>query len=110
MMNDVHKRIKQARDYNELKQAQAAQLLDISVQSLSRYERAIREPSASTLIKMSRVYNCNLYWLQTGIEPEQQDSRNLIPSMILEHNEKLLEKLEAIEARLDSIEKGLNLA
>ena len=48
--------LRAARVNRDLSQAQAAELLDISKDTLSRYERGISFPDVPTITKMEEVY------------------------------------------------------
>ena len=56
------------RKKNNMTQQEVAQKLHIKQSSYSSYERMTREPPLSTLVKLSRIFNCSVDWL-LGLTP-----------------------------------------
>lgn len=64
------KRLKMARINKDLKQNEAAKLLDITNSTLSTYERGIAEPDIETLKKIAELYEISLDYL-VGIDSDK---------------------------------------
>lgn len=52
--------LRQIREASGLTQAEAANKLGIAVMTLSRYESGEREPRASDLCQMAKLFNCTV--------------------------------------------------
>ena len=52
--------IRKHRELAGLTQAEAAKKLDISVDSIRRYESGEREPRASDLMRMAQLFGCSI--------------------------------------------------
>lgn len=62
-MANLYERIKLLRKGKNLKQSEAAELLNISINSYCRYERGEREPSASVLWQMADLFGVSVDYL-----------------------------------------------
>lgn len=56
------------RKKNNMTQQEVAKKLHIKQSSYSSYEKMTREPPLSTLVKLSRIFNCSVDWL-LGLTP-----------------------------------------
>lgn len=61
-------RLRKAREHAGLEQAQLAQLLGLSRQSVSNYERDLRTPNAAVILAWSIHTAAPCQWLETGQE------------------------------------------
>lgn len=57
---DLAKRIKELRKENNLTQGKLAQILNISAQSVSKWENGQSEPDIQTIINLSKIFNITL--------------------------------------------------
>ncbi len=62
-MANLYERIRILRKEKKLKQAEAAELLDISINSYCRYERGEREPDARVLWRMADLFGVTVDYL-----------------------------------------------
>jgi len=62
-MADFYERIRILRKEKNLKQTEAADLLDISLNSYCRYERGEREPGAAILWRMADLFGVSIDYL-----------------------------------------------
>jgi len=62
-MANVYERIRILRKEKKLNQKEADGLLDISINSYSRYERGEREPDASVLWRMADLFGVTIDYL-----------------------------------------------
>lgn len=67
-LNDV---IKEARLRQDLKQDDAARLLDVTVQTYSKWENGITEPKASQVAQLSQVLNVSIEMICSGNQPDK---------------------------------------
>jgi len=74
-LNDV---IKQARIRRDLKQEDAAALLDVTVQTYSKWENGITEPKASQVAQLSEILNVSTDMICSGKQPEKLDKLDFI--------------------------------
>jgi transcriptional regulator with XRE-family HTH domain len=77
-MKNLNKRLKHFREITGLRQAQVAELISVSANTVSDYERGISEPSLETLIKLSKIYKVSFDTLIGLKEPEIKPSQYLI--------------------------------
>ncbi len=64
---DVGKRLKYLREFVlEMSQAEFSDKLGIKRNSLSNYERGIREMNYELLMKLKNIFGVNINWLLTG--------------------------------------------
>lgn len=54
-----------------MNQAQLAQLLQVSASAVGMYEQGRREPSADTLVELSRIFGVSVDYILTGQTPER---------------------------------------
>jgi transcriptional regulator with XRE-family HTH domain len=66
MINNLGERIRLARKKQKFTQANLAQLIEISEQTLNKYEKGHRIPKAEILNRMANILNCNPGWLLSG--------------------------------------------
>ena len=66
--NDLHLRIKQAREYSKLTQAMLAMLVGVKRSSANQWEseHLRKEPSTHNLIKIAAITGVSFEWLATG--------------------------------------------
>ena len=70
--NGIGERLKAARKSRRMTQAQACEAAGLTrVQSLSAYERGLREPPIAPLAALAKAYNTSLDWLVFGAEADQ---------------------------------------
>ena len=62
-LNELARRLRMARASNNLTQAQAASEASISQSALSLYEKARREPHATSIKRLAIVYGVSMDWL-----------------------------------------------
>ena len=62
-MAKLYERIRLLRKEKNLKQEEAADLLEISLSSYCRYERGEREPDASTVWRFADLYDVTIDYL-----------------------------------------------
>lgn len=55
------KKVKEYREQSQLSQEDLSERLDITQRQVSMIERGLSFPKLSTLNKLSKVFNCNLY-------------------------------------------------
>ena len=67
-MTDVHARIKDLREDNQLKQRQVADYLGISQQAYSYYELDKRELPARHVVNLAKLYQVSTDYI-LGVEP-----------------------------------------
>lgn len=91
-LNDV---IKEARIRRNLKQEDAALLLDVTVQTYSKWENAITEPKASQVAQLSEILNVSTQMICSGEQSEKLDMIDFIRSV--SQQSKDLSSFEMIE-------------
>ena len=90
-------RIREARKHEGLTQERLAELLDISVESVSHIERGSRVPSMKVFIKLIEVLNVSAdYLLRDSISTGQLFGDNALGSKIEQLSRKERIALEAI--------------
>ena len=57
---DLYEKLKELREKNGFTQEEIAQLLNISRQSVSKWERGITSPDIKSLFKLSKLYNVTM--------------------------------------------------
>lgn len=62
-MANLYERIRILRKEKNLKQIEAAELLELSISSYCRYERGEREPDAPVLWRMADLYGVSIDYL-----------------------------------------------
>ena len=55
-----------------LSQSQLAQLLQVSPSAVGMYEQGRREPSAETLVELSRIFRVSVDYILTGVPAAQE--------------------------------------
>ena len=58
-----------------MNQAQLAQLLQVSASAVGMYEQGRREPSADTLVELSRIFGVSVDYILTGESPERDTGK-----------------------------------
>lgn len=75
-MNEILKRLVRAREQAGLSQGQAAKLLGFaSPSTVSHYESGERDLTVKTLLDMCRIYDVDVTWVLTGINPNFTDQQ-----------------------------------
>ncbi|MDB2705799.1 helix-turn-helix domain-containing protein [Pseudomonadota bacterium] len=74
-LNDV---IKEARQRQNLKQEDAAALLDVTVQTYSKWENGITEPKASQVAQLSDILSVSTDMICSGKQPDKLDKIDFI--------------------------------
>jgi transcriptional regulator with XRE-family HTH domain len=74
-LNDV---IKEARLRQNLKQEDAAALLDVTVQTYSKWENGITEPKASQVTRLSNILSVSTDMICNGKQPSKFDKVDFI--------------------------------
>lgn len=76
-MNEILKRLVRAREQAGLSQGQAAKLLGFAgAPSISHYESGQREElTVKLLLDMCRVYDVDVTWVLTGVNPNFTDQQ-----------------------------------
>ena len=80
-MTDIHIKIKNLREDNNLKQHQVAGYLGISQQAYSYYEFDKREIPSRHIAKLSQIYGVSADYL-LGLKPVQAETYNLNATFI----------------------------
>jgi transcriptional regulator with XRE-family HTH domain len=78
-------RLKTARENSGMKNKEVAAVLNIDSTTLSKYESNTREPTLSTIVELTKLYNTNLDWLITG------EKKYLKPLVLEDEQKKLLD-------------------
>lgn len=94
----IAKRAKQLRVSKGIKANEAAEILGMNAQQLSRYENGVNKMTASILFKMARTYDVPVSWFFLDI-PENGQSKS--PASYLGTDEQ--EELEIIKKRWGSL-------
>jgi len=63
MGGDLIKNLAKLRKEAGMSQLELAEKLGVSQQTVSKYERGIREPDNATLVKLSEIFNCSIDYL-----------------------------------------------
>ncbi|MBI2258142.1 MAG: helix-turn-helix transcriptional regulator [Flavobacteriia bacterium] len=66
MEKAVNERIKMLRSFLKLSQLDFANQIGSTVQTVSRWENNATEPTKTTLISMSEIFNVSFNWLKNG--------------------------------------------
>lgn len=67
MFSGLGERIKQGRRKVGLEQKQLAKLMEVSVGTVSRWERETTRPSHSEMVLLAMFFQVNRMWLNTGV-------------------------------------------
>lgn len=94
--------IREARIRNNLKQEDAALLMDVTVQTYSKWENGITEPKASQVAQLSDILNVSTQMICCGKEHEKLDMVDFIRT-VSKHT-KTLSEFEMIETIWRNIE------
>lgn len=92
---DIGDRLKNARENKNLEQKEVANLLKVSISTVSGWENSYRTPPLKKLIKLAKVYETSLDYL-VGFE-HKSDKEDLI-ELIAE----LKKKIEYIETYINN--------
>ncbi len=87
--------IREARIRNNLKQEDAAQLMDVTVQTYSKWENGITEPKASQVAQLSDILNVSTQMICCGEESHKLDMVDFI--RVVSKQAKDLSEFEMIE-------------
>ena len=93
----IGQRIAALRRDAKMSQAELARQLQVSPSAVGMYEQGRREPSADTLVKLSRIFQVSTDYLLTGRAAQSQDEEAL--SRILRRSIAVTEK--KLELRAD---------
>jgi transcriptional regulator with XRE-family HTH domain len=84
MLEEIAKRLKEARVNARMTGKDAAAKLKIGASTLSQYENAIHEPTFEMAIEMAKLYGADLNWIMTGKvfekKIESRDDETLLES------------------------------
>ncbi|MDO7710498.1 MAG: helix-turn-helix domain-containing protein [Pseudomonadota bacterium] len=94
--------IREARIRNNLKQEYAALLMDVTVQTYSKWENGITEPKASQVAQLSDLLNVSTQMICCGKQSEKIDMVDFI--RIVSRQAKDLSEFEMIETIWHNIE------
>ncbi|MDO7596123.1 MAG: helix-turn-helix domain-containing protein [Pseudomonadota bacterium] len=94
--------IREARIRNNLKQEDAALLMDVTVQTYSKWENGITEPKASQVAQLSDLLNVSTQMICCGKQSEKIDMVDFI--RIVSRQAKDLSEFEMIETIWHNIE------
>lgn len=103
-------RIKEARKRAGMTQSELAQKLNIPFQSVSQWERDLRNPKIETLLRISAALKVDVNWLMNGQTLEQRDQamKDHVARRFSELKERTSDKWkkesEEIEAMLSELE------
>lgn len=64
-----------------MSQSRLAQLLQVSPSAVGMYEQGRREPSAETLVELSRIFHVSVDYILTGVPAEQET--DILQQMLL---------------------------
>lgn len=64
-----------------MSQSRLAQLLQVSPSAVGMYEQGRREPSAETLVELSRIFHVSVDYILTGAPAEQET--DILQQMLL---------------------------
>lgn len=80
------KRIAEERKNKDLSQAQLAEILGVSQQTISKYENGSREPDNATLLKLSKIFNVPTdYLLENPIQKCEEINKNDLEKIIQDY-------------------------
>ena len=74
--SNVKKRIRQARNSTKLDQEQFAEMLQVTVQTVSRWESGKMFPRVPQLEKIAKICNKPVYWFFTSDELQAQSNND----------------------------------
>lgn len=94
--------IKQARIRKDIKQEDAALLMDVTVQTYSKWENGITEPKASQVAQLSEILNVSTQMICCGKESEKLEMVDFIRAV--SKQAKGLSQFEIIETIWHNIE------
>lgn len=67
-LSSIGERIREMRKLRELKQIQISDIVGVSAQAVSLWEKSEAVPSSDKIIPLSEILNCDPLWLLTGEE------------------------------------------
>lgn len=97
MIKDLHIKLKELRNRQNLTQKQVAKMLDISPSIVSSYETGERTPSTEVLLSLSNLYRCSTDYL-LGKEP-------LSPTTALNITGLSDKQIQALEVIINSMKR-----
>lgn len=97
--------IKQARMRKDIKQEDAALMINVTVQTYSKWENGITEPKASQVILLSEMLNVSIQRICYGNESEKVDLIDFIRSVSKQVNH--LSEFELIETVWHHVEDDM---
>lgn len=89
------KRIKDLREDHDMTKKQLALELDVSERTITRYESGICEPTISSLIKMSLIFNVSIDYI-AGIKDETVVTTPGVKEQLEEINERINKIMKTI--------------
>ena len=99
----LDRKLRQAREESDMTQQRAAELAGLERNSVWRYEAGQREPSASTLNILARIYNKPVDWFWEEEKREESDFPPLAPEDI-KANRELVMSVESLALRASRAE------
>jgi len=88
-LSDLPARLRLLREKRDVSQRELAELLQIDVMQISRYERGLSVPSAETLVRMAQMLQTTIDELLTGLSTSAKT-----PEI---HDIRLLDRLRALD-------------
>ena len=102
-MVSLDRKLRQAREESDMTQQRAAELAGLERNSVWRYEAGQREPSASTLNVLARIYKKPVDWFWEEEKREESDFPPLTPEDI-KANRELVMSVESLALRASRAE------
>lgn len=84
---NVGRAIAKYRQSAKLTQAEVAEILNISIDAVSRMERGIIMPSVARLIELAEIFDCEAADLLTASSPRSQDQSQYLFRLLNQLNE-----------------------
>lgn len=83
---ELGKKISDLRNQKHLKQDEFAEIMEVSQNTLSYYERGIRKPDAEFLYSLHEKFNIDLHWLITGESQPMAKPKDLLDETVLQQS------------------------
>ena len=94
---DLGGRIRFLRKYKNLSQKELADLIGVTAQTVHKYERGYRVPTADILIKIGELLDCNDFgWLLTGQNSTISDVGSICPVACNEEMQLLCARIKGL--------------
>lgn len=101
------KNIKKLRLFKSMNQTEFAELFDLKRSSIGAYEEGRAEPRLEALIKISDYFNLTIDDIVKGELTVNKIARFEFPEADLSEMEAITEKLDALQRRIDMMDKKL---